>query len=70
MSDVTDWKAPPGSQLERLLGLARAPAPVRTAVVHPVDGLSLAGALEAAQAGLIAPVLVGPAAKIHAAAKA
>ena len=29
------------SQLNRLLGLADAAAPARTAVVHPVDALSL-----------------------------
>jgi len=37
-------------------------------VVHPCDALSLAGAIEAANAGLIEPVLVGPEAKIRAAA--
>jgi len=36
--------------------------------VHPCDPESLAGALDAAQRGLIIPVLVGPAAKIRAAA--
>ncbi|HVV93114.1 MAG TPA: bifunctional enoyl-CoA hydratase/phosphate acetyltransferase [Hyphomicrobiales bacterium] len=43
--------------------------PVRIAVVHPCDGCSVAGAAEAAAAGLIEPVLVGPEAKIRAAAK-
>lgn len=38
------------------------------AVVHPCDRESLAGALEAAQHGLIEPVLVGPQAKIRAVA--
>ena len=44
--------------------------PVRTAVVHPCDRDSLLGAFEAAQKGLIIPVLVGPEAKIRAAASA
>jgi phosphotransacetylase/acyl dehydratase len=44
--------------------------PVTTAVVHPVDRESLLGALEAAAKGLIIPVLVGPEAKIRAAAAA
>ena len=44
--------------------------PVCTAVVHPCDRESLLGALEAAQKGLIIPVLVGPEAKIRAAATA
>lgn len=44
--------------------------PVPTAVVHPCDETSLAGAVEAARAGLIVPVLVGPDAKIRAVAAA
>jgi phosphotransacetylase len=44
--------------------------PVRCAVVHPCDADSLAGAIEAAQHGLIVPVLVGPRAKIEAVAQA
>ena len=43
-------------------------APIRTAVVHPVDGNSLRGAVNAAQAKLIIPIFVGPEAKIRAAA--
>ena len=43
--------------------------PIRAAVVHPVDAESLLGAIEAANAGLIVPVLVGPEAKIRAAAE-
>jgi phosphate acetyltransferase len=42
--------------------------PIRTAVVHPVDTDSLLGAIEAAKANLINPVLVGPPSKIRAAA--
>ncbi len=41
-------------------------APMRTAVVHPVDDLSLGGAAAAAQAGLIVPNYIGPKAKIEA----
>ncbi|HSC79843.1 MAG TPA: bifunctional enoyl-CoA hydratase/phosphate acetyltransferase [Chitinolyticbacter sp.] len=44
--------------------------PVPTAVVHPCDHDSLVGALEAAKAGLIIPILVGPRAKIEALAHA
>lgn len=39
--------------------------PVRTAVAHPCDVESLAGAIEAARAGVIVPVLVGPEAKLR-----
>ena len=38
------------------------------AVVHPCDALSLAGALDARNAGIIQPVLVGPRTKLEAAA--
>jgi phosphotransacetylase len=44
--------------------------PVATAVVHPCDEMSLAGAVEAAKAGLITPLLIGPEARIRAAAAA
>ncbi|MEH6409269.1 MAG: bifunctional enoyl-CoA hydratase/phosphate acetyltransferase [Hyphomonas sp.] len=45
-------------------------AGIRTAVVHPVDVLSLSGAMAGYEAGLIKPVLIGPAARIAEAAKA
>jgi phosphotransacetylase/acyl dehydratase len=44
--------------------------PLRTAVVHPCDKVSLMGAIAAAQAGLIKPVLIGPEAKIRSVAEA
>ncbi len=43
--------------------------PVPTAVVHPVDQVSLAGAMEAAQDGFIRPILVGPRSRICAVAQ-
>jgi phosphate acetyltransferase len=39
--------------------------PVSTAVAHPCDEASLSAAVEAAEAGLIIPILVGPQAKIR-----
>lgn len=39
--------------------------PVRTAVAHPCDDASLSAAVEATALGLIAPVLVGPSARIR-----
>ncbi len=51
-----------------LVRQAQALPPLRTAVVHPVDAVSLQGAIEAASKKLIVPVLVGPEAKIRAAA--
>ena len=56
------------SQLDRLLVLAADLPPIRVAIVHPCDAVSLGSALEAFRMNLIVPVLVGPAAKIAAAA--
>ena len=56
------------SQLDRLLVRVAAHAPIRTAIVHPCDAVSLRGAMEAARMQLIVPVLIGPAARIAAAA--
>lgn len=53
----------------RLLRRTRQLEPLRTAVVHPVDALALGGAIEAARAKLIVPVLVGPEQRIRAAAR-
>ena len=64
----------PGVKLRALVGQARAAlaghAPLAMAVVHAVDTVSLGGAVDAAQAGLITPVFVGPEARIRAAAEA
>jgi phosphate acetyltransferase len=54
---------------QRLIDHCRTLAPLPTAVVHPCDESSLAGAVEAAQMGLIAPILCGPAARIRAVAQ-
>jgi len=50
---------------ERLIARCKALAPTPTAVAHPCDEGSLRGAVDAAKAGLIAPILVGPAARIR-----
>jgi phosphotransacetylase len=47
-----------------ILAKAKAAGALVTAVAHPCDEASLRGAVEAAQAGLIAPILVGPAERI------
>ncbi|MDQ2823083.1 MAG: bifunctional enoyl-CoA hydratase/phosphate acetyltransferase [Pseudomonadota bacterium] len=57
-----------GGGYRKLIAMTAGMAPLRTAVVHPVDKASLGAALEAAALGLVVPVLVGPAQKIHAAA--
>lgn len=48
------------SKYDRLIAAARGGAPALTVVAHPCDATSLQGALEARDAGLIAPILVGP----------
>jgi phosphate acetyltransferase len=54
---------------QRLLAAARERPPVTTAVVHPCDPVALESVVEAGRIGLIKPILVGPAAKIRAAAQ-
>jgi phosphate acetyltransferase len=52
----------------RLIKAVEAMPALPTAVVHPCDEVSLAGALQAAERNLIAPVLIGPPQRIAAAA--
>ena len=59
-----------GVWYRHLIGLTKELAPIRTAVVHPVDENALLGAIEAAEADLILPILVGPEQKIRAVAAA
>jgi len=56
------------SKYDRLIAAAKAVPTVTTIVVHPCDETSLRGAVDAAEAGIIRPVLVGPASKIASAA--
>jgi len=54
---------------ERLIARCQALEPVPTAVAHPCDETSLRGAVEAAELGILRPILVGPAARIRAIAQ-
>jgi phosphotransacetylase len=54
---------------ERLLERCASLEPIPTAVAHPCEATALAGAVEAAEKGLIVPILVGPSAKIKATAE-
>src|SRR5215471_20834122 len=60
---------PPTSKYDKLISLAKKVPPAKTVVVHPCDETSLRGAIEAAEAGIIVPILVGPAGKIGAVAR-
>jgi phosphate acetyltransferase len=50
---------------DTLLKRCRALSAVTTAVAYPCEATALAGAIEAAEAGLISPILVGPRATIE-----
>jgi phosphate acetyltransferase len=55
---------------ERLIAATESLQPLVAAVAHPCDETSLRGALEAAGAGLIDPILVGPKHRIRAVSEA
>jgi phosphate acetyltransferase len=65
-----DAPATPRPHLQHLLDQAEAQGPIPVAVAYPCDAGSLQAAMQAAQAGLITPLLVGPEARIQAAAQA
>jgi phosphate acetyltransferase len=60
---------PPASKYERLIARAKQVPAATTVVVHPCDETALRGPIQAAEAGIIKPILVGPAAKIAAVAR-
>ena len=57
------------SRYEHLLEITRGLSAISMAVIHPCDGESLKGALQARDRGLIDPTLVGPEDKIRALAE-
>ncbi|HNQ75606.1 MAG TPA: bifunctional enoyl-CoA hydratase/phosphate acetyltransferase [Pseudothauera hydrothermalis] len=52
-----------------LLSVSSGLAPIPIAVAHPCDAESLRGPIQAARAGLVEPILIGPEAKIRAVAE-
>jgi phosphate acetyltransferase len=60
---------PPASKYERLIARAKQVSAATTIVVHPCEETALRGPIQAAEAGIIKPILVGPAAKISAVAR-
>lgn len=64
-----DPNAPHQNSFDDMLAATAPLDPIPTAVVHPVDAASLEGALAARDHTLITPILVGPQARIEAAAK-
>ncbi len=67
---MNEGSAPAGAhaKYERLIARAKVARAATTLVVHPCDESSLRGAVEAAEAGIILPVMVGPEARIRAVA--
>jgi len=59
----------PHAKYEKLLDFCKSLPATPTAVAHPCDESSLRGAVDAARLKLIAPILVGPKARIEALAK-
>jgi phosphate acetyltransferase len=55
---------------KRLVAAAQSVPKLKVAVAHPCDAASIGAVFEAAELGLIEPILVGPSAKITAAAEA
>jgi phosphate acetyltransferase len=56
------------AKYEWLIAKCKSLSPVSTAVAHPCDETSLRGAVEAAELGILEPILVGPREKIEAVA--
>ncbi len=54
----------PHAKYHRLIEVARKHPPLATAVAHPCDRVSLESAVEAANLGLMKPILVGPPARL------
>ncbi len=63
--DVAIGPAHARPRYEQLIAKAQTHSPIRVAIVHPCDAVSLHGAIEAARLGLIEPILVGPPERIR-----
>jgi len=69
LAAIGPFGAPPSSKYDRLIARAKEAPPAATIVAYPCEETALRGPLEAAQADLIVPILVGPAAKISGVAR-
>jgi phosphotransacetylase/acyl dehydratase len=69
-SELPDVRLNPHQRFRELMTATAGLQAVVVAVAHPCDQAALASVVEAAAAGLIEPILVGPAAKIRAVAVA
>jgi len=64
VASVEPGTAPTQTKYDRLIAAAKHVPSAVTIVVHPCDETSLAGVCEAAEIGIIKPILVGPASRI------
>ncbi len=69
VSELAEVRVRRHAKYKRLIARAKELPPVPTVVAHPCDETSLRGAVEAAEAGIIVPILVGPEGKIRDAAE-
>lgn len=69
-SELPDIRLNRHDRFRGLLARAVGTPPLPTAIAHPCDANAIAAAVDAAEAGLIIPILVGPLGRIRAAAKA
>jgi phosphotransacetylase len=69
MTTVTAQGGTGSGKYERLIERTRGIPAIPTAVAYPCDEVSLGAAVEAAQMGIITPVLVGPEPKVRAVAE-
>jgi phosphate acetyltransferase len=70
MAPVGTLPHTPHAKYDRLIARAKQVPAATTVVVHPCEETALRGPIEAAEIGIIAPILVGPKAKITAVAAA
>src|SRR4030081_3304513 len=69
MPQVSTVAHTPHAKYERLIARARQVPAATTIVVHPCEESALRGPIEAGEAGIIVPILVGAGAKIPAVAR-
>ncbi len=67
--DNTEKETGRHQKYEQLIAKAKQAPKMRTVVAHPCDEASLRGAVEAAEVGLMDPILVGPGYKVRSVAK-
>jgi hypothetical protein len=64
LAAIGPLEAPPSWKYDRLIARAKEVPPAVTVVAYPCEETALRGPLEAPAAGIIVPILVGPAATI------